>query len=83
VSDGSPQRTSELGIIWYVLPVFWAMGAVAGLLFLSHSAAEMQPSEVPAAVSAKPFGGTQLGVPSASAVFTTRTWEASEVVEQF
>jgi hypothetical protein len=73
----------EPGSIWYLLPAFWTAIAVAGLMLLSFGSPMPQESAAAPLVSATPFADTEFGVPSASSVFSARTWEVSEHVEQF
>jgi hypothetical protein len=76
-------HTSELGAVWYLLPASWMAIAAAGLMLLSFESPMPQESAAAPLVSAAPFADTEFGVPSASSVFSARTWEVTEHVEQF
>jgi hypothetical protein len=72
----------EIGPIWLLVPATWLALAVGAMVLLSQSPAQSHESSV-AKVTASPYAGTALGVPSASTVFKDRAAEVSADVAQF
>jgi hypothetical protein len=83
------KNSTELGIVWYLIPALWVVAAIAAFVILSGWPALLadplpaESSTASTAVPVAPYSGGDPSLPSASSVFKDRPYEVSEHVDQF
>jgi hypothetical protein len=78
--------SSEIGAIWYLIPLGWVAVAAVAFALIAHWPALFAGTsehESAAALSVAPYASDDLSVPAASSVFTAPSYPATEHVQAF